>query len=669
MCCIVFAIACNTLEGQSHLLRRADRNLKHENYKRAYHLYHKFWQKNQNNEVAIRHLAQISDIRRDYRNAEAWYKKMIELGVANNDDVYMCLKMMHRNENYKQADQLRKVHKKNNELLSDKYFWTIDTISFLKRKDKNGDIHIIKKINTSSSEIAPVFYPDNRLLFLSDRVKCNSTHRRHKVSDNSYYSLYSIPHNKVGYTLGDRPELFNPVTNTRFNTGSVCFNADGTEMFFTRNERSDKKNSKVFYLQLYSSLLLSDGTWSKAKRLSFNENNSSIAHVSLSDDGNKLYFSSDRAGGYGGSDIYVISRDRGSWGQVRNLGERVNTIDDEAYPFISNKQVLVFASQGHAGFGGYDLFSIDLADNKAGVVNLGRVLNSSDDDFAMVVDKSQRQGYFTSNRKGSDDIYYLYLLEAINSKTVPEVDPVEFNPPSYMGKLLKLNDDLVQTFELENIYYQFNSDLITPESLGVLDTIASILNQNIDIHILIRSHTDSRGSALYNKKLSERRAKAAVDYLRKRIVEPFRVTGVGCGEEELLNRCKSGVDCSEEEHKVNRRSEFVIVRVNEQDKLLGNDDIKLNKTETNSTIKTIANDGKGIGKYTIVVGSSKTMQGIDQFAQVLINDKGIDAHDLSVSWFNDVESYRILYKSFGQLSEANVEIKKINIGDAWILPL
>ncbi|MCG8581395.1 MAG: OmpA family protein, partial [Bacteroidales bacterium] len=358
------------------------------------------------------------------------------------------------------------------------------------------------------------------------------------------------------------------------------------------------------------------------------------------------------------------------WGVPQNLGDKVNTFDSEAYPYISDGGILTFASQGHAGFGGYDLFSISLNEQNAEVINLGSLVNTSNDDFSLVYDDNMRQGYFTSNKNGTDDIYYLYLNHVIQLSNKLPADTVIFRPPSYRGKLLEIGDDLATTFELEHIYYDFNSDVIKKKSEAVLDTVASILNKNPEMRILVRSHTDVRGSALYNKKLSERRAKSAVEYLQRRITEPYRVSGIGCGEEEPVNRCINGVDCSEEEHEVNRRSEFIIVRLNESGTSLTAEDIKSKSIDLTEGIHLDIDQSKTAGyRFTIVIASSKTRQGIHNYKQTLITDNGFDNENMKVNYFKDNQRYRVLYKTFKDYTEASDELNKINIEGAWIMPL
>ncbi|MGS0524655.1 TolB family protein [Zobellia nedashkovskayae] len=178
----------------------------------------------------------------------------------------------------------------------------------------------------------------------------------------------------------------------------------------TSQKKSFKRDKNgVSRLKIYRAFKKGD-SWSEPEDLPFNNTNYSVAHPSLSSDGTKLYFASDMPGGKGASDIYVVTvLSDGTFGDPVNMGALVNTEEKETFPYIANSDILYFASNGHPGLGGLDIFKVDLnKENKA--TNLGSPINSSEDDFSLVVDSSEEIGYFASNRKGgkgSDDIYGL----------------------------------------------------------------------------------------------------------------------------------------------------------------------------------------------------------------------------------------------------------------------
>jgi len=292
---------------------------------------------------------------------------------------------------------------------------------------------------------------------------------------------------------------------------------------------------------------------------------------------------------------------------------------------------LIFASDGRPGMGGFDLYSIDLNDPKAQVIPLGNDINSSFDDFAIVMNNEMTNGYFTSNKpggKGDDDIYSFDLsikkieLIAIKGAIVdeetkqllPNADlnlfddkkvliatiqsdangaylfnnlkpnatySISVKKESYEGTTVvlelntenlekeipvkaiklpyKIGDDLSEILKLRKIYFDLGKYTIRPVSIMELDKVVSFLNLYPSVKIEVGSHTDSRQSSKLNQILSENRAKATINYLVKRGINPDRLIAVGYGESKLINNCKDGVRCSEEQHQLNRRSTFIIV--------------------------------------------------------------------------------------------------------------
>jgi outer membrane protein OmpA-like peptidoglycan-associated protein len=377
----------------------------------------------------------------------------------------------------------------------------------------------------------------------------------------------------------------------------------------------------------------------QGKKLDFkpfflNSKNYSVAHPTLTKDGDKIYFSSDMPGGFGGADLYVCEMENEKWGEPQNLGEIINTSEDEVFPYILNDSVLFFSSKGHMGYGGLDIFKTELHHSEWGEpVNLKHPVNSSYDDFSIVLNSTMDGGFFSSTRpegKGSDDIYAFRNL-VIKEKEVSASEnkllakgfvkelgtrnPIEestvflFNSTSDDVLVLKTDDagkfeaevdynvpyvvkamkngfiydctsfrtpsdqdikefdvprDLLlarlevnQVFQVENIYYDLDESYIRDDAKPALDNLVQILKQ-YPIMAELSSHTDSRASYAYNMELSQRRAESAVRYIILQGIDPVRLTAKGYGETRLVNECSDGVECTEEQHQANRRTEFKI---------------------------------------------------------------------------------------------------------------
>lgn len=251
--------------------------------------------------------------------------------------------------------------------------------------------------NSAYADFAPAFFKEG-LVFTSER-EADAKGRR-------FTKLFMITKSGEAYSP---PELFAGALNSKFHQGTATFNEGQTEIFFTRTryfESPEKRNR----LEISSARRLATGGWSDLAPLPISSDDYSVAHPSLSLDGKRLFFSSDRPGGFGGRDLYYAIFENGQWGPPINLGPAINTEGDEVFPFVTPGGKLYFSSDGHFGLGGQDLFwSREGEDGLwAKPENLGYPINTEYDDFSIILMADESSGYFTSNRSGgvgSDDIY------------------------------------------------------------------------------------------------------------------------------------------------------------------------------------------------------------------------------------------------------------------------
>ena len=289
-----------------------------------------------------------------------------------------------------------------------------------KAKDKlyeKGDddeviIKNVKSINSEHLEFSPAFY-QNGIVFISNR---NQDGFKDERIDEYFFELFYADLDGEG--MPTAPEEFSVMINSSVHEGPVTFNKRGDLMFFTRNNVKKgrvqySKNEKV-NLKIYQA---NKGRfdWEEVKELSFNNDNYTVAHPSLSPNGRLLFFASDMPGGFGGMDLYVVEKEGKEWGTPVNLGDQVNTEQNELFPFIHESEILFFASDGRGGEGGLDLFKTQEVDGlwqKA--KNMGSPFNSSEDDLGLIMNPDGNKGFFTSSRNGGagkDDIYYFELQE------------------------------------------------------------------------------------------------------------------------------------------------------------------------------------------------------------------------------------------------------------------
>ena len=263
-------------------------------------------------------------------------------------------------------------------------------------------------INSKVSDFSPIFYRQG-LVFASAR--------RGRWSDKTYHRdlgaflnlFYARPRSGNARQF-DTPQLLFDEDMVSLHQGPAVFYDHDTKVIFTTNNQSFKKDHQqpisFNRLQLLYSEKRYDG-WTKPVPLPFNDPVHSVGHPAISSDGTRLYFSSDQSGGFGGTDLYVSYYRDGSWSEPENLGDQVNTDGDEMFPFLHNDQTLYFASNGHMGLGGLDVYKTEEATMVTAVVkNVGYPINTTEDDFGIILRPDGRSGYVSSRRAGQDDVYY-----------------------------------------------------------------------------------------------------------------------------------------------------------------------------------------------------------------------------------------------------------------------
>ena len=266
-------------------------------------------------------------------------------------------------------------------------------------------------INTKYSEYGGAYY-GNKLIFTSARDTGFLFQRKHKWSNQYFTKLYATEM-VTDTTLGTPVKFANKI-RIPFHEATPIFTKDGQTMYFTQNNylkgKKRENAKKITFFKIYKAKLI-DKEWSNVEELPFDSDNYSVGHPALSPDEKTLYFASDMPGTKGQSDIFkcIIDED-GNYGIPENLGSKINTEGRESFPFISEENELYFASDGHPGLGGLDIFVVEIAKDGSykKIKNIGEPANSSDDDFGFLINSETRRGFLTSNReggKGSDDIY------------------------------------------------------------------------------------------------------------------------------------------------------------------------------------------------------------------------------------------------------------------------
>jgi len=549
----------------------------------------------------------------NYKEAERYYGRLSKGTSAKPENVLghaRTLKSIGKIDEYK-AEMQRFISMKPSDPRAKSYLSNIDD---LEEKLNARPIYSVTPVNfnTENSDFGAVRYGEN-LYFASAKT---GSRKKHALNGESLLDIYSTTVSSNG-KAGPASSISAKI-NTKYHEGIMTQSADGKRVYFDRNNYTGSKFKKgedgINQLQIYYADLV-NGQY-EVTRAPFNDDNFSTAHPALSPDGKTLYFVSDRPGGSGKGDIWKVSiNSDGTFGSPQNLGSPVNTPDNEVFPHVGSDGTLYFSSNGHSSFGGLDNFALE----GGKVSNLGAPINTGFDDFSFKPYDGNKAGYLASNRGGaSDDIYAFELLPPCEPEitilvtddegnVIPDASLVVLNRKTDRSEVKALNDlgsvsfvsncdtsyqldataegyenasqvlvitdsntsrTLVMAKEkplvttnaviLNPIYFEFDRWNITPQAAAELDRLVGIMNEYPDMVIAASSHTDERGTPQYNIGLSDRRAKSMRDYVISKGIDPNRIAGTGKGETDPAVDC--GQNCTEDEHQLNRRSEFVIVK-------------------------------------------------------------------------------------------------------------
>lgn len=506
-----------------------------------------------------------------------------------------------------------------------------------------GSRYTVKKMdvfNSRRADYSPMLCGDeyNQLFFTSTRNEAQGDELSGITGAKAGDIFFSQKDDKGKW---GKPQTIDSGLNTEYDEGACCFSPDQRVMYLTQCVTDP---SYPRYATIMTSNR-ADAAWGKPSLLEITRDTlSCYAHPAVSPDGEWLYFVSDMPGGKGGLDIWRIRLTAAGLGGVENLGDPINTEGNEMFPTFRPNGDLYFSSDGHAGMGGLDIFIAKVgSDGKYKLEHPGYPLNSQGDDFGCTFEGTRNKGFFSSNRgdgRGWDHIYSFENPEIMQTLKgwVYEMDGYELPAAQvYMvgddGTNLKLSVKGDGSFEqviepgvnyillaackgflnhkeelrvepvseskeytlqfplasirvpvlIDNIFYDFDKATLRPESATSLDELVKLLTENPNVTIELSAHADYRGSAEYNKRLSQKRAESVVNYLIEHGISQDRLTPKGYGvekpktirkkltekypwlkEDDVLTEdfIKKLDDKEKEEicNQLNRRTEFIVLR-------------------------------------------------------------------------------------------------------------
>lgn len=349
----------------------------------------------------------------DIKKASSCWEEVATASDAKQSDLYRYSFMLRADKNYIESDKwLQKYGTLATEDSRVKEYQANEGAIERLQKDENRFILYNLDINSSQQDFCATYYKDN-IVFASTRAGVNPIVRRWNGNGLAFLNIYEGKVDQSGQIKSIKP--FCDKLNKKYHDGPATFSKDGRFMIFTRNNYNAKATDGTTNLEMYSAEYL-EGKWQKETPYKFNNKEYSIGQPSLSFDGKTLYFTSNMKGGFGGTDVYKsVKQADGTWGAPQNLGPNINTEGNEMFPFYHESGILFFASDGHVGLGGLDIFLSKLIENNFDKpINIGSPANTNFDDFAFVIDEKMKTGYLSSNRaggKGDDDIYSFTLLK------------------------------------------------------------------------------------------------------------------------------------------------------------------------------------------------------------------------------------------------------------------
>ncbi|WP_298346978.1 OmpA family protein [uncultured Algibacter sp.] len=622
----------STLFAQKKL---ADKFFDNYGYIKASELYEKAVENGDSSKHVLTRLGDCYYNNSNSEKAVYWYSKAADKYDLESDHLFRLIQSLKSIANYSEAE---KWIKKLIEIQNDEnHFKDHSSNSLAKYEELNSlnkDSYIVienLQINSQFSDFG-TFINNDQFYFASARNQDET--KKYAWNKEPYLDLFqtNIKENKDSLVFGEVNFIKASKVNSDYHEASVAITNDGKTLYFTRDNvtRKNKLNfdkKGTTHLKIYKATLVED-SWEDIKELSINDDVYSTGHPALSPDNKKLFFVSDREGGFGKTDIYEVDiLENNKFSKPKNLGSKINTQGREMFPFVSKDSTLYFSSDGRLNLGLLDIFKSNIIkDSLSEPKNLGAPYNSGYDDFAFFIDSSKEnnRSYLSSNRpggKGNDDIYSAYptncsqtikgvtkdkntdsILSKTTVKLIDETGKIikeilsdengkyEFKVScnttyTIVGSIKTYSDDRIEIktndenqkiterdlfleslikgdqIVIKPIFFDYGKWNIRTDAQYELENIVDVLRANPNMVIKIEAHTDSRGRDRFNMKLSDKRAKSTRDYILSRGISQNRIqSAIGYGESQLLNKCSNGVKCTKEEHQLNRRSYFYIVK-------------------------------------------------------------------------------------------------------------
>ncbi len=413
---VVFLAACSAE-------KKAQKGFRLGKYQNTIDFYKKQLAKNPNDGRANYFIAESYRLSNRLKEAEPYYEKAGGRGFDKDTIQFFLAQAQESNRKY---DDARKtltelMASTDDERMKDRVQRELKGLEYLEQLNGRQSYYRVKNLellNTPAAEYSPV-YLNNELYFTSSR----GNGKVYEATGTPFTDIYKVASRAANVDIATIAPLPAGINTENINDGCITFSPDGKTMVFAKGNTGKRKGGVD--VDLYLSRFR-NGVWSEPVPLNINDPEAWDSSPAFAPDGKTLYFSSNRTGrgreklGYGGLDLYSAVMDsRGRFSRVRNLGPDINTPGNELFPYVADDAKLYFASDGHPGYGGLDLFVVKRQNGKTQVENLAQPMNSNGDDFGIFLFRADR-GFFTSNREGGkgDDDIYTFINEDPNLKVI-----------------------------------------------------------------------------------------------------------------------------------------------------------------------------------------------------------------------------------------------------------
>jgi outer membrane protein OmpA-like peptidoglycan-associated protein/tetratricopeptide (TPR) repeat protein len=458
--------------------------------------------------------------------------------------------------------------------------WTNQSFTNLYSSEINTDGNLgnpkrfSKIINSRFHESTPVFTKDGQTMYFT-RNNYLDGKKGKDAKKVTLLKLYKATLNNGNWT--NIVEL--PFNSNEYSVAHPALSVDENTLYFVSDMPGTFGQSDLFKVTIKK-----DGTYGEPQNLGAEINTEGRETFPFVSENNELYFASDGRPGLGGLDIFVTKiGNENAYSAIQNVGEPINGPQDDFAFLINTKDKNGFFTSNRSGGVGYDdiysfteirklvceqLLSGILINQETGEPLIDAKISVFDDHFKLVKE-------IHTDDKGNYNIevvcgktYYIRAAkedyETKEEKITIKSTTGKTDLPLQLSKRIKeigVGTDLAKTLEIPIIYFDLDKSNIRKDATFELAKILVVMQQFPKMKIDVRSHTDSRQTEQYNIRLSDKRAKSTIDWLIKNGIEGDRLTGKGYGETQLLNNCSDGVKCTETEHQLNRRSEFIIISI------------------------------------------------------------------------------------------------------------